>query len=105
MKETIELSPSILDYLNQEPEERKYWRSGYVLTKGVHSDTIGVYDSEDAAWGYRAKLALKGRYYYCATDAPYQVTRQEVNEFARNNGLTTVIVLCESGQIVEEWKV
>jgi len=102
---TIELAPAILDHLNQEPEERKYWRAGYVLKDlSRSSGRTRVYASETAAWMGREEN-VRDSDFSRATDAPYQVTRQEVNEFARSINCHTAVVYDEQGQLVEEWSV
>lgn len=105
MKETIELSPSILDYLNQEPEERKYWRAGYTLRDSVPcNDEMDCYITESAAWRGRESVARDDDYFF-TLPAPVQATRQEVTEIARNFGCHTVNVLDEHHQVVEQWTV
>lgn len=106
MKETIELSPSILDYLNQEPEERKYCRSGYEMVSDYYWDgeTMGFFDSEKSARMERERVTQDHRYQR-VTDAPYEITRQQATDFARSYGARTVQIFDEQRQIVEEWTV
>lgn len=101
---TIELAPAILDHLNQEPEDRKYWRSGY---RSKNPDTrlpLAVYDNVTAAWMARERLATDPGYRR-GTDAPEEVTRQQVTEIAKGMGLNAVRVYDEQRRLVEEWSV
>lgn len=104
---TIELAPAILDHLNQEPEERKYWRSGYQMRSGVDycKESVVVCDSESAAWKIRENYAAEPTIYFRATASPYEITREQATGFARSMGCRAVQVLDEQDQIVEEWSV
>lgn len=101
---TIELAPAILDHLNQEPEERKYWLCGYGVLEGHSTGKTCCFDSERAAWKARERFAKQARCYR-VYDAPVSRTREEIIAKARDSGCHMVGVIDEQGQLVEEWSV
>lgn len=102
-KRGIEISPSIIEQVNEEPT--KYWRCGVKLTtpwfwNGV---TLGVGETERAAWIQREKALASG--HYVSVGTPVASTREEVNAIAVEEDCTEVQVIDEAGSVVDSWRV
>lgn len=105
---TVRVLPDLdqcpFEWLGQEPEERKYWRSGHVARiLPVSPGPLCVFDTEDAALAQRARNCATR--YISVTDAPYEVSRQEATESAIALGCSGVLVLDVTGQVAEWWTV
>lgn len=104
----VEVRPAPFEWLETDPEDRKYWTSGafsrpnvFVVSK---SNSLVVFSSEESAMAFQRRLAANhpGAHTF---RRPSPITRGQATEIARSMKMTTVRVRDESGQIVEEWPV
>lgn len=102
-KRDIEISPTIVEQLKEEPT--KYWIRGVSLNhfaarwNGKHV----VYNSERAAWCARERAIASGLY-FASSDEPYSMTREQVCASAIKHN-AAVEVCDETGKVVDSWSV
>lgn len=92
------------EWLEQEPEERKYWRCNLRFLPGREVTWNGVqsaFTSERAAWMVREAFLPSGNYY--AEGPVYESTRQELIDFALSIGAHTVRIFDDIMTVVEDW--
>ncbi len=107
MRETLDISDSILKQLAETPQERLYWSCGVrmIAPLDCYGDYLFCYDSERAAWINRERLLREYPDLYSPDGYPKSQTRSEVNQRAKEYKRTTVNVRDETGAIVESWEV
>ena len=106
MRETFNISDSILKQLAETPEERLYWTAGVRHTSPAeYYESIKTrFDSERAAWIERERC-LRKPHAYETNGYPQSQTRSDVTQRAKESHCTTIEVLDETGAIVESWEV
>ncbi len=106
MRETLDISPTIIEQLAETPEERLYWTAGvrHTLPVECYASTLDRFDSERAAWIAREQ-ALRKPHAYAPNGYPKSQTRSDVTQRAKESHCTTIEVLDETGAIVESWEV
>lgn len=106
-QKTMEISPAIIEQINETPEERKYWRHGLGYTRPSYEYSAGtIFGTSEAAARRIAAWMLRTwpEHYYVVT-APFECTKEQADAIARLCGGGAVVVQDESLQEVERWSV
>lgn len=101
---TVEVSPTIIEQINEEP--KTYWRSGLVpIAHATFRSAGAVHISENAALVWQDYALRTWPNHYVGIREPSQITIDELNHCARIKGWHTVEVYDETLTVVDSWRV
>lgn len=103
-KNGIVISPSIIEQLSEDPT--KYWAAGIrIVPRSPYITAYRYFSSETAAWISRERWLASYRHQCVIDSPPREVTRERMNEVARIDGVSKIVVEDESGTVVDSWSV